>query len=111
MADAKRRRTWKDFPCPVADLFYGPGGGYPYEPTCSEECDNSWRCALRPVYEQAIADAKCARLLRVFEKRWIDSIEYAIEDPSSWIQGATAWWGKWALFVRAIRAALREAGL
>ena len=100
MSETKRRRTFEDFECRFDERDH-----------CWEGCDGFDDCDVGAVYREYLALQKCARLLRVFEKRWIDSIEYAIEDPSSWIQGATAWWGKWALFVRAIRAALREAGL
>lgn len=104
MSDAKRvrRRGLKDYPCP-----------YLTRGSCSDECwcGKAGHCETRPIYEQAMADAMCARLLRVFERRWRFELMYAIEDPSGWWQDNKTFWLRWEKFIAAIRSALDAAGL
>ena len=117
-APRPKRRKLSQFPCPDGyDTFSYKcvDSGCPYEPPDG--------CALRPIYKQAIADNRCARLLRVFEKRLFLSTIWAInsmvrrltQHHTRSIPPESAGWGrrqKQMYRMRGyIRAALRDAGL
>lgn len=94
----------EQFPCPF--LLWGPcterlEGGCPPGLSVTE-------CCMRPIYRKAMADHRCARLLRVFEKRWLERLRKAfleVSDPSfrNWINLSS--------FVDHMQRALRAAGL
>ncbi len=60
-----------DFPCHYADLVDG-------EPTAHcwhirrGFCESSYDCPSLPVYRQAIADHRCARVLDLIKRWWWD---------------------------------------
>lgn len=72
-----------DFPCHYAKLVDG-------EPTSHcwhirrGFCESSYTCPSLSVYRRALVDHKCARLLRVLERRWFDHmldwVAYGAED-------------------------------
>ncbi len=86
-----KRTKLADFRCPYHTL-----GG------CSLDCwiGTAQRCEIRPIYEQAIADARCARLLGIFER-------HMIRIPLS----ADMILARWVRFRIMFREALRKAGL
>lgn len=97
-------RTLNAYPC--------PSGGM-----CSAECRalldkcTDVTCRWLPIYRQAMADHRCARLLRVFEKRWADECQLGLDWAYS--EGASDGYhdGHFQELRDAIRTALRDAGL
>ncbi len=116
---SNKHRTLDDYPCPVG-LFKIPD---PYR-MCNAECratidshddeDCRWEtCRFLDVYRKAIADNKCARLLRVFEKRYfgklLDWLYFADLHDS---RGRAERFGeRMELWRETFRDALRAAGL
>ena len=103
-----KRLTLDAFPCPV-------GIGL----TCNAECRaaidrcEAVICLWLLVYRQAVADHKCARLLRVFEKRYfgklLDWLYFADLHDS---RGRAERFGeRMELWRETFRDALRAAGL
>lgn len=90
------------YPCPV-------GLGMCYT-ECAEALDRceAVTCRFLDVYRQAIADHRCARLLRVFERR-ASQILLRCYMLSS--EQTHAGWTRLTKLVDAIRDALRAAGL
>lgn len=105
MTEKRRvKRTWlEQFPCPYVD---GP------TKMCKADCGNATgqfdECQVIDVYRQAIADAKCAWLLREFDAQYLELLRDAygkVVDPTfrKWINLSN--------LVRRIRDALGKAGL
>jgi len=111
MSTKPKRTKLSQFPCP----WEKPEE----ENQCTEMCSNGDRCRMLPVYRQAIADHKCARLLRTFEVNLGDSFERTLADVISRIYrygfpGLQEWrrtlW-QFTRLRRYIRDALCKAGL
>lgn len=89
-----------DFPCLYADWV-------DRKPTsnCWHErrghCECSEQCPMLPIYRQAIADHRCARLLAIFERRWGLVVQWRLRGRLDKVRRFRRW----------IRDALRSAGL
>ncbi len=70
MSDATKRTKLEHFPCGL-DLMRGDWGET-CESTARETCELAWDCTLLPIYEQAIAHYKCARVLLAIKRWWWD---------------------------------------
>ena len=99
------KRTRVDqFPCPRALAL----------DFCRADCHLLGPCEYRQIYEQAIADHKCARLLRVFEKRYWDPVMARVRirlDHWYYARTLKPLIGRLAKLRTAIRDALHAAGL
>jgi len=93
-----RRQTLEDFRCPYfMDSVV----------TCHEDC-LSGDCWVRPIYRQAIADHRCARVLLAIKRWWWDKHYWPdIFTGESGDPGAV----RVARFRNWMNAALRDAGL
>jgi len=113
--EAKRKPPTLDaYPCPV-------GIGLMCNAECRDAIDRceATICLWLPMYRQAVADHKCARLLRTFEVNLGTTFERSLADVISRIYrygwpGLKEWrrtlW-QFTRLRRYIRDALREAGL
>ena len=65
------RDDLSQFPCSL-DFMDGVWGGASCESSARETCAVASVCALLPIYEQAIADRRCARALLALKRWWWD---------------------------------------
>ena len=98
-----KRMKLDQFPCPI-------GVGFICNAECAEAIDDceAVTCLWLPVYRQAMADHRCARLLKVFAGRWLDVVSrayLAVSDPSF------RNWTNLSHLTGSIHKALRDAGL
>ncbi len=97
------RQSLGAYPCPIGiDTWCNA--------ECAEAIDNceAVTCLWLPVYRQAMADHRCARLLRVLDKRWLEILRETylyVKDPTF------RYWINLSALTRDIRNALRAAGL
>ncbi len=98
----RKRLSCDAFPCPV-------GVGLMCNAECRDAIDRCEAviCLWLPVYRQAVADHKCARLLRVFERRAEPTLARALD--YYYVPGLER--EQFGKLVDAIDDALREAGL
>ena len=105
MSDKPKLTKLEQFPCPYCD---GP------TKFCKPDClaalgGVDTNCQVVDIYRKAMADHKCARLLRVFVKRGTEDA-LVITHWATWVMKAP-FSERFARFSVAIRDALRAAGL
>jgi len=103
MSTKPKRRTLEDFTC------------FDLRCHCHDACDGFMDCEIGEAYREYLKLQKCARLLRVFEKRWFGRCRAGLlaigQIHNVEGDGGHARWMRFAKFRAVIRDALRAAGL